>query len=218
MNQMKHIMLGLAIVILATFATSMAKAQSQDQPSPSLGDYARKVHKDPSTVVKPKVYDNDNLPKDNKLSVVGPAPAVDADSATASDKSSSADSKAASDTKAGDAKAADAKAGAKPTDEEQAKKQAEWKGWQGKLSAQKEQIDMTSRELDVTQREYQLRAAAIYADVGNRMRNAAAWDKEDADFKQKIADKQKALDELKEKLNDLQDQARKAGVPASMLE
>jgi len=218
MNQMKHIMIGLAIAILATFATSMAVAQSQDQPSPSLGDYARKVHKDPSTVAKPKVYDNDNLPKDNKLSVVGPAPAVDADSVAASDKSSSADSKAASDAKAGDAKTADGKAGAKPTDDEQAKKQAEWKGWQGKLAGQKEQIDMTSRELDVTQREYQLRAAAIYADVGNRMRNAAAWDKEDEDFKQKIADKQKALDELKQKLNDLQDQARKAGVPASMLE
>jgi uncharacterized low-complexity protein len=205
-------MLGAAIVISAAFATSMAVAQSQDQPSPSLGDYARKVHKDPSTVAKPKVYDNDNLPKDNKLSVVGPAPAVDADSVAASDKSSSADSKAPAE------KAADGKAVAKPIDDEQARKQAEWKGWQGKISGEKDQIDMTSRELDVTQREYQLRAAAIYADAGNRMRNAAAWDKEDADYKQKIADKQKTLDELKQKLNDLQDQARKAGVPASMTE
>jgi hypothetical protein len=218
MNQLKHVMLGFAIVVSAAFVTSTAVAQSQDQASPSLGDYARKVHKDPSTVAKPKVYDNDNLPKDNKLSVVGPAPTADADSATASDKPSSGDSKAASDTKAGDAKAADGKAGAKPTDDEQAKKQAEWKGWQGKISGEKEQIDMTSRELDVTQREYQLRAAAIYADAGNRMRNSAAWDKEDADYKQKIADKQKALDDLKQKLNDMQDQARKAGVPASMLE
>ncbi len=212
MNHMKHTMLGLAIVILAAFAASLAAAQSQDQPSPSLGDYARKVHKDPSTAAKPKVYDNDNLPKDNKLSVVGPAPAVDADSSGVSDKSSSPDSKAPAE------KAVDAKAVAKPIDDEQARKQTEWKGWQGKISGEKDQIDMTSRELDVTQREYQLRAAAIYADAGNRMRNAAAWDKEDADFKQKIADKQKALDELKEKLNDLQDQARKAGVPASMTE
>lgn len=208
MNHMKHVMLGLAIVISAAFVTSLAAAQSQDQPSPSLGDYARKVHKDPSAQAKPKVYDNDNLPKDNKLSVVGPAPAADADSATASDKASSADSKTA----------ADAKSAAKPVDDEQAKKQAEWKGWQGKITGEKEQIDLTSRELDITQREYQLRAAAIYADAGNRMRNEAAWDKEDADYKQKIADKQKALDDLKQKLNDLQDQARKAGVPASMTE
>jgi hypothetical protein len=209
MNRMKNIMLGVAIITAAmAFTNFAAEAQNQDQPSPSLGDYARKVHKDPSTAAKPKLYDNDNLPKDNKLSVVGPAPAADADSATTSDKSSAADPKAA----------ADAKTAAKPVDDEQAKKQAEWKGWQGKITGEKEQIDLTSRELDVTQREYQLRAAAIYADAGNRMRNEAAWDKEDAEYKQKIADKQKALDDLKQKLNDLQDQARKAGVPASMTE
>src|ERR1700733_7114700 len=183
---MKNVMLWFAIVISSAFAASVAVAQNQDQPSPSLGDYARKVHKDPSAQAKPKVYDNDNLPKDNKLSVVGPAPAADADSATAGDKSSSTDSKAAADSKATDAKAA-----AKPVDDEQARKQAEWKGWQGKISGEKEQMNKNSRGPAGTQREYQLRAAAIYADAGNRMRNAAAWDKEDADYKQKIADKQK---------------------------
>jgi hypothetical protein len=210
---MKNIMLGLEIALSAAFITSVAVAQIQNQPSPSLGDYARKVHKDPSAAAKPKVYDNDNLPKDNKLSVVGPAPTVDSGSAMMSDKSASAEVKAPAD-----AKAADGKAGAKATEDEQAKKQAEWKGWQDKITAQKGQIDLASRELDVTQREYQLRAAAMYADAGNRMRNEAAWDKEDADYKQKIADKQKALEDLKQKLSDLQDQAHKAGVPSSMTE
>ena len=103
-------------------------------------------------------------------------------------------------------------------DEDQAKKQAEWKGWQDKLSAQKNAIDLSSRELNVLQKEYQLRAAAMYGDAGNRMRNAAEWDKEDADFKQKIADKQKAVDDAKQKLDDMQEEARKAGVPAAMRE
>ena len=46
-----------------------------------------------------------------------------------------------------------------------------WKAWQTKLTAQKDQIDLATRELDVLQREYQIRAAAMYADAGNRMRN-----------------------------------------------
>ena len=77
---------------------------------------------------------------------------------------------------------------------------------------------MLSRELDVLQREYQVRAAAMYADVGNRLRNSADWDKQDAQYKQQIADKQKAVDDAKQKLDDMQEEARKAGVPASARE
>ena len=77
---------------------------------------------------------------------------------------------------------------------------------------------MASRELDVTQREYQLRAAAMYADAGNRLRNSVQWDKEEATYKQQLADKQKALDEAKQKLEDMKEEAVKAGIPSSMLE
>jgi LAS superfamily LD-carboxypeptidase LdcB len=58
----------------------------------------------------------------------------------------------------------------------------------------------------------------MYADVGNRMRNATQWDKEEADYKQKIADKQKALDDAKQKLEDMKEDARKAGVPSAMID
>ena len=77
---------------------------------------------------------------------------------------------------------------------------------------------MLTRELDVSQREYQLRAAAFYADAGNRLRNSGTWDKEDADYKQQISQKQKALDDAKQQLDDLQEQARKAGAPSSVRE
>ena len=105
---------------------------------------------------------------------------------------------------------------AKPADD-QAKQEAAWKDWQGKLKTQKDSIDLASRELDVLQREYQLRAAAMYADAGNRIRNSAQWDKQDADYKQKIADKQKEVDDAKQKLDDMKEEARKAGVPSSMI-
>jgi hypothetical protein len=194
----------------AAQTTTSAPATTPDQTS--LGDYARKVHKDSTAPkAKPKVFDNDNLPKEDKLSVVGAAPVESAANSSSADSASKlaapADNKDAAATKPAGTPA-----------EEQAKKQAEWKAWQDKISAQKNAIDLASRELDVLQKEYQLRAAAMYADAGNRMRNAAQWDKEDADFKQKIADKQKAVDDAKQQLDDMQEQARKAGVPASARE
>jgi hypothetical protein len=200
-------LLTVAFTVIAG-SPAMAQTATSTPDQSSLGDYARKVHKDPAAPkAKPKVFDNDNLPTEDKLSVVGsPAPAAAGDSSTAE-----SDSKAATSSEGKDA------AGAKP-DDDQAKKQAEWKGWQEKLSAQKNSIDLASRELDVLQKEYQLRAAAMYADAGNRMRNAAQWDKEDADYKQKIADKQKAVDDSKEKLDAMQEEARRAGVPAGMRE
>ena len=190
--------IALAFSLFTIVAVSLALAQTT-APSPdqsSLGDYARKVHKDPAVKAKPKVYDNDNLPKDDKLSVVGDAGATANAAATTENK----------------------EAETKSADDETSKKQSEWKGWQDKISSQKNAIDLASRELDVVQKEYQLRAAAMYADVGNRMRNAAQWDKEDADYKQKIADKQKAVDDAKQKLDEMQEEARKAGVPAAIRE
>jgi hypothetical protein len=198
---MKRIVVVLALFTLvagySAWAQSTQSTNSQDQSS--LGDYARRVRKDPAAKAKPKVFDNDNLPSDQKLSVVG-----NPTSADASSQSTSPDNKDS--------------AAAGPANDDAAKKQAEWKTWQDKLSTQKSAIDLSARELDVLQKEYQLRAAAMYADVGNRLRNSAEWDKEDADYKQKIADKQKEVEDGKQKLEDMQEEARKAGVPAAMRE
>jgi hypothetical protein len=211
MKRIEYIGLGfvlaLSIIWLGSPAGAQTTSSAPGQSSPdqsSLGDYARKVRKDPAGAkAKPKVFDNDNLPMNDKLSIVGPQPPATT-TADASDKS--ADSKDAAAAKP-----------AAPSDDE-AKKKAAWKAWQDKLTAQKDAIDLASRELDVTQREYQLRAAAMYADVGNRMRNSTQWDKEEADYKQKIADKQKALDDTKQKLDDMKEEARKAGVPSAMID
>jgi hypothetical protein len=220
MKRIMNIGLGFVFVLSAFFLTCTAGAQTPSQPKDqsSLGDYARKVKKDTGAPAgKPKVFDNDNLPKDDKLSVVGQPPVAEAKTAKAEDAAAEkpiapADGKATSEGKV----AAQTKP-ATPEDEK-AKKQAEWKGWQDKITAQKDQVTLAGRELDVTQREYQLRAAAMYADAGNRMRNATQWDKEEANYKQQIADKQKALDEAKQKLEDMKEEAHRAGVPSSMTE
>jgi hypothetical protein len=234
---MKHIACsGVGLVLFLGLAGVLAGAQNQASSSAqnsasgsSLGDYARQIRKDPGAKTTPKVFDNDNLPRQDKLSIVGQKQAPPADNATESkaaeteSKPAAGEGKAATDGKAGtetktgtDEKTPSSSAGKAPEDE--ATKQAAAKQWADKITAQKNQIDLTARELDVLQREYQIRAAAMYADAGNRMRNSADWDKQDAQYKQQIADKQKALDEAKQKLDDLQEEARKAGAPASVSE
>jgi hypothetical protein len=265
--------LGLAVGLLGLAAVAQNQPEPSSQngaPVSSLGDYARQTRNNSGAKSKPKVFDNDNLPTGDKLSIVGSeeptAPVADTSTETKSDetKPEVKDAAKAEDAKPEEAKAeAPAKpagktshaspegkpkpeaagtgdeakpepkpepkvevkaAEAKPTsapnsgDEEAAAKQAAWKQWNDKITTQKEQIDLAERELNVTQREYQIRAAAMYGDVGNRLRNSADWDKQDAQYKQQISDKQKALDDAKEKLDDMQEDARKAGVPESMRE
>jgi hypothetical protein len=227
--------IGLGLTLFVGFLAVPAGAQDETPanpkppaaPGPSLGDYARQVRKDGAPKAKPKIFDNDNLPLEDKLSVVGQAqpipPAISGTDKLETNPApvSAAGEKSATDNRGADNKpATDVKATGtpgKPNDDEAAR-QAAWKQWQSKLSAQREQVDLMTRELDVLQREYQIRAAAFYADAGNRLRNSGNWDKEDTQYKQQIADKQKALDDAKQKLDDIEEEARKAGVPASVRE
>lgn len=208
---------GIGLPLAVGLLTLIVAAQSQPQQNqsqsgsvtttagPSLGDYARQIRKSaPPTT--PKVFDNDNLPTGDKLSIVGAAPAAAAP----------VDTKAQSDANA-ENKPAEAKPAGPTPEENQAAKEALWKQWGDKVKSQQDQIDLLTRELNVLQREYQIRAAAMYADAGNRLRNEGDWDKQDAQYKQQIADKQKALDDAKQKLEDMQEEARKAGVPSSYL-
>jgi hypothetical protein len=241
-NTMKRISLfafGATLMLgcLALPALAQNQPSASDQPSGTpLGDYAKKVRKEDQGKAKSKVFDNDNLPREDKLSVVGTPSSEDSNTSSsaapeaAGEKTDGKTGEAAPDSKSAtsaEGKAADSatanqapaesKTAKSPEDETKAQ-QAAWQQWQKNLSAQKEQIDLLSRELDVLQREYQIRAADFYADAGNRLRNQAGWDKQDTDYKQQIADKQKALDDAKQKLDDMDEEARKAGVPASMRE
>jgi hypothetical protein len=184
---MKHTKL-MAIVSLLLLGVSGATAQS-------LGDYARTARKNKSgTSAASRHYDNDNLPTDQQLSVVGPPATADAAAAAATATASPA---AAAATNPATAKADRQKA----ADE-----------WKTKLDKQKDKIAALNHELDLDQREYRLKAATFYGDAGERLRNAAQWDKEDTQYKSDIESKQKALDAARQELDELQEQARKAGI------
>ena len=205
----------LTAVVLAGGCVTLAGAQSG-----SLGDYARAIRKDKKQTTT-KQFDNDNLPKNDKLSVVGPANDDTVDQSA--DKGNSEVEGKANQPAGDQAGTAPKPAESAPRTENKAgsssaDKQKMYDDWKSKISAQKDKIDMLSRELDVVQREYRLRAAAFYADAGNRLRNSGSWDKEDAQYKQQIDQKQKALDDAKQQLDDMQEQARKSGVPSSVRE
>jgi hypothetical protein len=211
---MKHITsVWVAGLILTGMSASFASAQSSTPQEQPLGDYARAVRKDKKTATKQ--FDNDTLPMNDKLSVVGSAASGDSQAASSNASETAANSGA--DAAPSDKKVDEKPAGIQPGESKE-ERQKTYDLWKERLTEQKAKVDLLSRELDVEQREYQLRAAAMYADAGNRLRSAGTWDKEDAEYKKKIEDKKKAADEAKQVMDDMQEDARKAGVPSSVRE
>ncbi len=153
----------------------------------SLGDYARSVRKNkPDSTPASRHFDNDNLPTGQALSVVGPP--VDAASANSP-------AAAAPDTSAADRqKAAD--------------------DWNQKIDKQKERIAALNHEVDLDQRELRLRAATQTADPGVTARNVQ-FVKEEVQYRSDMDAKQKELEAARQQLDELQDQAHKAGVAES---
>lgn len=221
---MKRIAWLAGISLFLAALASMAVAQDA-----SLGDLARQARKQKGQKAPAvKKYDNDNIPVNDKLSVVGPesAETTDASAPANSDEPAPAGESAnksgtPAEEKSGESASAPKSTNAedkKSASDEQAQKQEMFKQWQHKINEKQSQVDLLNRELDVANREYRLRSAAFYADAGNRLRNAVAWDKEDAQYKDQIAEKQKKLEEAKKQLEDMQEEARHAGVPSSMRE
>lgn len=192
-----------ALVMLAGWTTA-AHPQTQ-QP---LGDYARALKKTKSGSAKSsKTYDNDTMPNKGTVNVVG-ASATDSDSnKDAATRTNSPEEKSDS------AKEREMKAGQSTEDREKAVDE-----WKQKIDDQKGKVDLLSRELDVLQRERQIKQADFYASTARAVQNSRGFDEEDAKYKEKIADKQKSLDDANATLNELQEDARKAGVPSSKRE
>lgn len=192
------LLLGSASMLLLLAAPAIF-AQAQE---PSLGDVARSArrHK-PAPAPGEKVYDNDNLPGKGVVNTVGPS----SDDASKAPDQANADASANKDDKEKDKNAT-------PSADDHAKTND---AWAGKIADQKQEISRLERELNVLQRESQIHSAVNYADMGTRLGNNAKYAAEDRQYQEQIAAKQKALDEAKQKLADMQEEARKAGVPAA---
>jgi len=80
------------------------------------------------------------------------------------------------------------------------------------IKAEKDEITKLQRELDIVQREQRLRAAAFYADAGTQLRDQAKFAEDSRKEQAEIDSKKQALDAAQQKLADMEEQARKAGV------
>jgi len=181
------------IAIFILLATALAAGQS-------LGDAARAARAKKPQTQRPneKVFTNESLSllhgSMSDASVKGGANA----STTTAD--AGATDKPATGA-AGDAEKKDDAAAA----EEQKKQLAD------DITKTKAEIDQLTRELDVAQRENRLRAAAYYADAGNRLRNEKQYAEDDRRYQADIQAKQSAIAAAKQKLAALEEQQRRSG-------
>ena len=188
---MKHTLRG-AIVLLALAGLLTATAAAQ-----SLGDYARqqRAKKGPAPAGV-KEYTNDNLPTSGGLGTVSSSPAASANSASSGTSASAA--KATGDADSG---------------KERSKLEAEWRA---KFTEQKSVIATLQRELDVAERENNSRQAQTQTnsqDLGSRLRNPVLWAAENKKYQDEVDGKKKDLEAAKQKLEDMKDDLRKAGLP-----
>jgi hypothetical protein len=205
------------VLVGAVFATMLLISSCLGQSDTSVADAARAARKDKASPAPTKVFDNDTLPTEEHISVVGQSGVTSstsqANGAQATQKSEAGDVNKEPEAKNEDKTKLTIEPGQTAGDREEV-----YGEWRKKVADQKDTITLLQRELDVLQREYRLRAAAMYADVGNRLRNQADWDKQDRDYKDTIDAKQKDLDRAKQQLSDLQEDARKSGVPMGVVQ
>ena len=161
----------------------------------SLGEYARQQRaKKPATPAGVKEYTNDNLPTSGALSSVGQPSAAPASTGASSST-------------------ADADAG-----QDRSKQEAEWKN---KFAAQRQVIATLEREIDVAGRENGSRQAQTQTtsqDLGSRLRNPVLWAAENKKYQDEIEGKKKELEAARQKLEDMKDDLRKAGLPGGWAE
>ena len=175
----------------------------------SVADAARKAQANKKPSSKPvEVFTNDNIDTvKGTISVVGETPAPPDDQASADEKGDKKDKgkMPAADKSKGPAK--DDKTGASGGDKSAAQDEGYWR--QTFADARKK-LASDAHELDVLQRDYNLKQQQYYSDPNVAMRQQ--FSRQDLiDTKTQIDDKTAAVAADKQAISDLEDDLRKAG-------
>jgi hypothetical protein len=206
-NIMKRVFLESTVAMCLTIALSaLSNAQTS---TPSLGDYARSVRqsKPQATKAAAKVYDNDTIPSSTTISVVGSAPQAVADDSKKAGDDKTSDKATSAEAKAGDHKSdqkAELKADAIKPGQSLEERQKLFDEWKKRIADQKKKVDQLTHDLNDYQHNSTLAQVSVWPETQK--------------YGQGLAEKQKALDQAKTELSNLQEQARKAGVPSSVAE
>lgn len=175
-----------AAFLLSPYCLSARQDQAQDQGQgqESVADAARKAQEAKKTAPKPKmVIDNDNLSSlTGTISVVGelPAPPAEAEKAAAE----------------------------KPKSDKTLVKDESY--WRGVFDAANKKLADDAHELDILQREYNLKQQQYYSDPNQALKEE--YTRQDLnDQKQKIDDKTAMVAQDKQDISDLEDELRQSG-------
>lgn len=204
---MKRVFLESIVAICLTVALSAgSNAQTSDS---SLGDYARSVRQNKSQATKAttKVYDNDTIPSATTISVVGSTPQAVADDGKKAGDDKASDKVTSTDSKSNDQKPdqkTEKKADAIKPGQSLEERQKVFDAWKTRIADQKKKVDQLSHELNDYQHNSTLAQVSLWPETQK--------------YGQGLAEKQKALEQAKTELSNLEEQARKAGVPSSVAE
>lgn len=190
---MKHLWKWMTCVIFVFTVTALVSAQE------SLGDVARQERAKPKPQAAKVITDDD----------ISPAKIATEQSSGTTEKKKISDADAGQ----GAGESADGKP-AKDKDEpltaDEKIKQIEM--WKTKIAAQEAKVQSLDQAVQQIDRDYRLRMSAFYGDLGVRLRDEAKWADEEKKYHEEIAVKQKERDAERDKLEDMKDEARRAGV------
>jgi len=184
------------LAVLAALVCVPAHAQQQSSQSGSndaVAEAAKKAREQKKEAPKPKkVYTDDDIStKKSDISIVGPAPAPNAETATNTAKSTTI------------ASAADATDASKPSDADSEK------AWRARFADLRTKIATAEQELDVLQREENKNSVQYYADPTKAMKEQ--YSREEINKKAaKIEAKKKQIADLKQQWSDAEDALRRA--------
>jgi len=201
-------LVSLAAVLLVAGSIALARAQDSAEPtsssqSDSLGDAARKARAQKKDSSKPaKVFTNEDVGSlKGTISVIGNEPARGTGTDKAAEKND--DKKPANGADAKPTNGADAKDAKK----EQAKDEPYWRA---KFAAARKTLADDTKELDILQREFNLKQEQYSQDPNwamHEQNNRADINKTQSDIETKKQDVEKD----KQALSDLEDELRKSG-------
>ncbi len=213
----------LTLIAVASAALVLPAAAQSRKNEPPLGDVARDQRATSKTRPQSKrVYTEDDMPsvKEEKAEAVDKEKPADERSASA-DKSSTNEPKADGKAEAGDKKDATkdgekkdgAKTSAKKGEKELSPMEARQKAaaeWDDKISAQQKVIADLEHQAETLDREQRLRVTASYYDAGSKIQNSKAHAEEQKHYEDESASLRDKITEERNKLADLEEQARKS--------
>jgi len=201
----KHMQFAVLVSALLLFPALLGARQAQNQES--VADAARKAQAEKKPPVKPAmVFTNDNIDTvKGTISVVGETPAPpEKETTTAQDNTKAAPA----DDKSKLAPAND-KSKTAPADDKTTSPNDETH-WRKTFADARKKLADDTHELDILQREYNLKQQQYFSDPNTAMREQ--FTRQDlTDTKTKIDEKTAAVAQDKQAISDLEDALRQAG-------